>query len=126
MSLDPSLALQDAVYTAIKTLAGGKVFYRVPAKQPLPYIYIGADDMQSDYEAGDFTEATVTIDVFSKDKLELKAFVGQVRAALDRAISIEGFTVLEWEFDRTNYITGGDGLTEQASMQFIYLIAAAE
>eukprot|EP01037_Dinobryon_pediforme_P021278 gene21278-22104_t len=56
MSRDPSLALQDAVYSAIKTLVSGKVFYRVPPKTPLPYIYIGSDDLQSDYEAGDFTE----------------------------------------------------------------------
>jgi hypothetical protein len=121
-----ALALQDAVYHALIDLAGGSVFYSVPDSAPLPYIYFGDDDILMDYEAGDFVDATANIEVFAADKIELKTLVGQVIDALDTKLDIEGFDVMEWRIGAYSNRTMDDGLTQQASLEFDYLIQNAQ
>ena len=121
---DPALALQDAVYVAIKDVANGSVFYDVPDGQSLPYVYFGDDDITADYDSsGDFFDVTANVEVFAADKISLNTLVAEVVAQLDRQISIDGFTVLEWRVGFAHYRTMEDGLTQQASLEFDYLIA---
>lgn len=121
------LALQDAIYAALKTLANGNVFYDVPQDAALPYVYFGDDDITRDYDnGGDFIDATANIEVFAADKITLKEIVAQVIEKLDVKLPIEGFDVIEWRVGITSFRTMQDGLTQQASLEFDYLVQAAE
>lgn len=124
MTRDPSLALQDAIYLAIKDLASGSVFYDVPDGTPLPYIYFGDDDISGDYDSGgDFFEVSANLDAFAANKIELKGLVGDIVARLDRPIELSGFQIIEWRVDFIHYRKMEDGLTHQASLEFDYLVA---
>ncbi len=122
---DPSLALQNAVYEALKGLAGGSVFYDVPEKQSLPYIYFGDDDLTPSYDGGDFTDATANIEVFAADKAEVKELAALVSEALNKALELEGFVVIEWFVGPSSFRVMQDGMTQQASLEFDYLIQPA-
>jgi len=123
---DPSLALQNAVYEALKGLAGGSVFYDVPEKQSLPYIYFGDDDLSPSYDGGDFTDATANIEVFASDKAEVKELAALVSEALNKALELEGFVVIEWFVGPSSFRVMQDGMTQQASLEFDYLIQPAD
>ncbi len=126
MTRDPSLALQDAIYSAISDLAGGQVFYDVPAGTALPYLYFGDDEVTADYDnGGDFFDVTANIDAYAADKITLKELVGEVVERLDTQLSIANFNVVEWRVGFATYRTMEDGLTRQASLEFNYLIAPA-
>ena len=125
--VDPSLALQRGVYAAIKDVAGGAVFYAVPADQPLPFVVFGDDDLTQAFEqGGDFTEATVNIEVYANDKEELKVIVGEITAALSSGLTLVGFTVLWQDTISINYRVMDDGLTQQAFIEADYLIQPSE
>ncbi|APX65585.1 hypothetical protein AV944_06700 [Sphingomonas sp. LK11] len=121
-----ALALQDAVYQALKTLANGSVYYDVPQDAPLPYIYFGDDDLSMDYDnGGDFVDATANVEIFAADKIALKELVAQVIERLDTKLQIEGFDVMEWRVGLTSFRTMEDGMSQQASLEFDYLIQTA-
>lgn len=119
-------AIQGVIYAALVGIADGNVFDRVPAKQSLPYIYIGQDDFEADYDSADLTECTVEVHAFASTRDEVKLIAGQIRAALDAQLVIPDYLVLEWSYESTRYITDPDGLTEHAVLQFRYLVGATD
>jgi hypothetical protein len=122
-----ALALQDAVYQALKTLANGSVYYDVPDNAQLPYVYFGDDDLSMDYDSGgDFIDATANIEVFARNKIEAKELVAQVIEALNTKLLIEGYDVMEWRVGPWSVRPMDDGMTQQASLEFDYLIQSAE
>jgi hypothetical protein len=122
-----ALALQDTVYQALKSIANGSVFYDVPDNAQLPYIYFGDDDLSMDYDSGgDFVDATANVEVFARNKIEAKELVAQVIDALNVKLPIQGYDVMEWRIGPWTVRTMDDGMTQQASLEFDYLIQSAE
>lgn len=119
-------AIQGVIYAALVGIADGNVFDRVPAKQSLPYIYIGQDDFESVYDSADLTECTIEVHAFATTRDEVKLIAGQIRSALDTQLTIPGHLVFEWSYESTRYITDPDGLTEHAVLEFRYLVGATE
>lgn len=118
--------IQGVVFAALSAIAGGNVFDRVPAKQALPYLYIGADEFAADYDSADLTECTIEVHAFAATRDELKTIAGQIRTALDKKLTIPGHLVYEWSYENTRYFTDPDGLTEHAVLEFRYLVGATE
>ena len=126
MSKDPAYPLQKAVFDALEaTTLKGTVFHTIPAKQSLPYIKIGDDDFVAEYDAGDFTRATVTLVLADATKPKLKLSVAITREALDKQLSVAGFVVAEWQWESTTYYTAPDGMTEHAALTVEYLLMPA-
>jgi hypothetical protein len=118
--------IQGVVYQALSSIAGGNVFDRVPAKQPLPYLYIGQDEFSADYDSADLTECTIEVHAFASTRDDVKLLAGQIRTALDKKLIIPGHLVYEWSYEDTRYFTDPDGLTEHAALSFRYLVGATE
>lgn len=125
--IDPSHALQKAVYEALiaSGVASGRVFSRVPDKTPLPFVYIGQDQIIGRDDAADFSECFVTVDAYAATLPELKLMVGTIRQALHKQIELDGFTCCEWHFDSIRYIASVDESTEHAVIELSYLVLPA-
>lgn len=130
MQLEPSLSIQDAVYSALAAVdaAGGRIFLRVPAKTPLPYIEFGQDHvLGAQEEGGDMFEVNVEVSAFAGDMDSLKAVVNAIFGALYRPIEIVGFKAFEFHYEGTRFHkeyddTGATGTTEQADCSFRYMV----
>jgi hypothetical protein len=128
--LEPSLAIQDAVYAALASVnaAGGRIFLRIPPKTPLPYIEFGQDQVfGAQDQGGDMFEANVDVSAFAANMDDLKTVVGAIFAGLYRAIPAEGFNTFEFHYDGTRYLkeyddTGARGTVEQAVCSFRYMV----
>lgn len=118
--------IQGVVYSALANIADGDVFDRVQDGQTLPYLYIGQDDFEADYDSADLTECSVEVHAFATTRDEVKLIAGQIRAALDVQLTIPGYLVYEWSYESTRYITDPDGLTEHAVLSFRYLVGATD
>lgn len=92
----PADALHTAVLTALiaANVASKRVYHRVPPKTPLPFIHIGDNLVQSDFDGGgEFYDCDVLIEVFGKSKPEVNAIVTAVIDALSAPLTIPGFAV---------------------------------
>lgn len=116
--------IQGVIYTTLSAMAGGNVFDRVPAKQPLPYLCIGQDEFAADYDSADLTECTIEVHAFAATRDEVKLLAGEIRTALDKQLTIPGHLVYEWSYESTRYMTDPDGLTEHAILEFRYLVGS--
>lgn len=131
---DPSYALQKAIYDALvarpelTALIGGakpRVYDSVPATAVLPYVTIGEDTVTTDYEAGaDFSDCNPSIHVWSAGPgwPETKRIVAQVRAALETQLSLDGFTVCEFELQDVQYLPLDEDNTRHAVVQMYYKV----
>lgn len=127
---EPSLSIQDAVYSALAAVnaASGRIFLRVPAKTPLPYIEFGQDHiMGAQDQGGDFFEVVVTVSSFAENLDDLKNVVNLVYSALDTRVEIVGFKTATHTYEGTMYHkeydeTGAPGIVEQADSTFRYIV----
>lgn len=130
---DPALPLQKAVFDALAGAAGVKArcgdparVYDWPPMTPrFPYITIGEDQIIDDgTTCGEGFECFVTVHVWSREKgkPEAKAIGAAVRAALNVALPVAGFTVVEFEQRDARYLRDPDGVTEHGVLVFRYLI----
>jgi hypothetical protein len=122
MALDPAYPLQQSVYNALKTLADGRVYHRVPKEATIPYLQIGDDFIVSDYDAADMSDCTVIVNIVAATKPLAKQLAGQVRTALDKLLPVEGFTTVEGWFEEARYRSENDNKSELVVMDFHYLL----
>ncbi len=130
MQLEPSLSIQDAVYSALAAVnaAGGRIFLRIPPKTPLPYIEFGQDHvLGAQDEGGDMFEVNVEVTAFAATMDEAKALANVIFGALYRPIEIVGFKAFEYHYEGTRIFkefdnTGARGTVEQATCSFRYLV----
>lgn len=108
-------AVQAAVYDAIKTLAGGRVYDRVPDNAAYPYIQIAASQMlQSDPQGRTGGEEYLDLQVVSRGRgwKEAQGIADQIHDALNGAtLTIPGRSSAYSEIDRVATLEGQDGVT---------------
>lgn len=135
MPLDPSFAVQSAVFSTLTTDAGvvaqvgTRTYDRVPQNPTFPFIHIGDDQVIGDTYQGSATSTVhVSVHVFSRwqGKKELKSVAAAVRTALEGYLPLTGFVTVTYEYKTTRYLTDPDGLTEHAVIEFMYDVAAVE
>lgn len=123
--IDPAQNLQKAIHLALKSadIASGKIYHKVPPNTALPYLYIGDDLIEADYDGGPFSRCTVIVDVFAENALVAKALAGAVRATIETIeLAIDGFITAEAYFAYSRFIKEPDGLTAHAVVAVEYLL----
>lgn len=121
---DVSTALQRAIYSAIKTVAGGAVYDRVPQDRKPPYVKLGDDSIVIDNDATELYDCTATVYVVATTKKDVKAIADQIIAALDKEITVLGFITLQGWSEQSVFRSQADG-TELATLDFHYLLLRA-
>lgn len=130
---DPSLALQGAINTRLRSQVSGvanRVFDRVPADVVFPYVELGEFQTVDDgAQCHDGHEVYVTLHVWSRGigQVEAKTIAGAVRGVLHEAeLNIgSAWQFLELAHQDTRYLKDPDGLTSHAVLTFRALVAAA-
>jgi hypothetical protein len=140
---DPALALQTAVEAALRgsdalKAAMGLSIVRLyplapPDNAPFPYVTIGEDqivDDETDCMAS--SEAYTTVhcwaritDDVSGSRAQAKAMAGAVRAALNTALTLTGFVVVDHRFQDARHQTDPDRRTAHAVVTHRFLIDPA-
>lgn len=121
---EPSYAIAKAVDAALAAITGLTVYTRIPPKTPLPYVEIGNDQIIGEDDAGAFFRAYVEVSVYAATTGEMKAIAGKVFEALNRNLTLDGFTCHEFHYDGMvprREIQGQD-VIEQGVMTFEYLV----
>lgn len=120
---DPALALQKAIYEALRgeTGAGYNVFDTVPSTNPFPRIVIGpAQTIGAFADCYDGSESFLQIDVYSikvGSLPEVKAIASEVRDILhDAELTLEGHILELIAFESTVYSKEADNRTGRARM----------
>jgi hypothetical protein len=131
---DPSLALQAAVVAALKAdatltgLVGQRIYDRVPAGASFPYVALGSDEVLDDgydIDCGDGYEIFSALHVWSRavGQVEMKRIAGACRDALhDAALTVTGFSLIDFKHRQTRYLDDPDGATRHAVVGFRALI----
>lgn len=133
---EPSLALQGAIFSALKNsaavtaLIAGRVYDSVPASPVFPYVTLGNDTTQADHaECLDGSvETTVTIDVWSRavGKVEAKQIAGAIVTLLNHApLTLSGYRLVLIEHEASRHLDDPDGLTSHSVVTFKALIDEA-
>ncbi len=124
----PSTEVQKAVYARLIAAnipgVGSKVFHRVPASTPLPYLEIGRDLISGNDDAGDFYDCEVEIEVFATTIPEAKAIAERIHAALNSPLVLNGFSCHEHHFVglRPSRSIQGSDIVETIVVEFEYMI----
>ena len=134
---DPLVALQKAQHAILSGDAtlqaissnGVKIFDRV-SNNSFPYGVIGEDhENPDDMECETWTEVLSTVRFYSRavGKLEVKALAGRAHYLLDaeHGFSLQGFRLLAGHCTGIKINTHEDGLTNQAELNFRYLVQPA-
>ena len=128
---DPSLPLQDAVEAGLRADAvlatdmGGAVILftmSAPFGTPKPYLVIGNDQIVPDAGAdacGAADDAYTKVHIWTRDdeggieasRRQAKTLAAHVRRILTTALTVEGFTVVDWACEDVLHLTDPDGLT---------------
>lgn len=133
---DPSLAIQKAVYDAIKgdspAIAGGRIYDAVPATATFPYVSFGDVQVIEDgADCIDATEVFFTLDVWSRPgstmpgQTEAKQIGAQLRDLLnENQISLPGgsYRTVDLLHQDSNYIRDPDGLSVHGIIRFRALV----
>lgn len=138
---DPSLAIQNAVETAllnhvsVKAAFGGQVrLYTLsaPVDAKYPQIIIGEDQViGDDNECASGSEVTVTVHVYAREgtpaasRVKAKQIAGAVRAALTLQLPLDGHVMDDWKYETTRHLTDQDGLTAHSIVELTYLTTVA-
>lgn len=122
MTTDPSYELQRAVYQAITAATDVAVVHEVPQGQALPFIKIGDDIIDAEFDAGEFYACTVNVHVFERTTPKVKQLAGLVTNALAIDLQIAGFVTCENHYVQTVYSTEPDGVTKRAWIEVMYLL----
>lgn len=127
---DPSLELQAALVSKLKGNLGaevGEAVYDEPPVNPtFPYVTLGPCQVLPDKaDCIDGVIAYPVVDVWSQDPgfNEAKSITKDILAALDdQPLTVDGFDVIVFEFERVDYLRDPDGLTRHAAITFHALI----
>ena len=124
--------LQTAIYSALTnaspSIAGGRVYDRVPGSPTFPYISIGDEQVIDDGNTcDDGWEVFPDVHIWSRStagsKLEIKGIIAQVVPAVVGISSISGsFTVIAAQLETARTFRDPDGLTEHAVCSFRFVI----
>lgn len=123
--------LQAALYSALAgaspSIAGGRVYDRVPAKPVFPYITIGDEQVLDDGNTcADAWEVFPEIHAWSRStagsKAEVKSLIAQIVPAVIAISSVSGFNVRAAEIQFSHVFRDPDGMTEHAAMTFRFLL----
>ncbi|MFN6950983.1 MAG: DUF3168 domain-containing protein [Albidovulum sp.] len=133
MSVDPSLALQKAIYEALTespAVAGGRVFDHVPEGAEFPYISFGTfQSLGNRADCYDGTESFFDINVWSRAVgfPEAKGIADRVREVIDRAdLAIDGHTLELLDFQDAQAVRDPDGMTNRVILSFRALSQPAD
>lgn len=118
---DPSLPLQGAIFAALQNAGVSNVYATVPAGTALPWTVIGNDQVLAAYESAELYECFADVHVFGR-KPDHKRQAALVMASLNRPISIEGFSIVEYGFEDTRSIEEKDNQIGHLAMTFRFLI----
>lgn len=129
-------ALQKAIVGRLKanadldTLIGGRVYDRVPADAPRPYVHIrNFQTVDDSAECVDGAEVYIDLDVWSSavGKIEASRAAAAIRKALNFAPLVldEPYALAEIEHRDTNVGDGGDGILSRARLSFRALVEGA-
>lgn len=119
--MTPSLPLQAAVFAALETAGVTNVFATVPAGTPLPWTVIGDDQVLAAYDSTEMYECFADVHVFGR-KPHHKLQSAIVMLALNKAISITGFSTIEYGFENSRSIEEKDNQIGHIIMTFRYLV----
>lgn len=129
---DPSLELQGAIVTALKSnaavaaLVADRVYDRVPETALYPLIQIGNFTVNDDgADCIDGTEIFADLHIWSRTvgQVEAKRITAAVRSVLhDTTLSLSGFRMIDMRSDTTRVFADPDGETTHAVMTFRTLI----
>ena len=125
--------LQKAIFaalTAAPTVAGGRVYDRVPAVPVFPYVTIGDEQVVDDGNScDDGWEVFSDIHVWSRpatgSKTEVKDLAPPIVARLRTALAVTGFVVVVAALETMRTFRDPDGLTEHSVLTFRYLLQPA-
>jgi hypothetical protein len=133
--IDPSLALQKAVFEALAPVLAGVagVYDRVPVDPAgavaaaFPYVHIGEDHiLAATDQCHDAADAFAVVHVWSRavGKVEAKGVMAIVVAALAANLVLDGFAIITWACtDGPRHMTDLDGLTSHSVVTFRYRLA---
>jgi hypothetical protein len=137
---DPSVALQNAVETALRgsaTLksAMGLAVVRLytmaaPVNAPFPYVLIGEDQVMDDStECAESSEVITTVHVRSRvaddvaaSRIQAKSIAGVVRSTIKGLSAVTGFDVVLADFETTRHLIDPDGLTAHSVVSHRFLL----
>lgn len=139
---DPALALQNAVEAALRGSAAlasamGGVVRVYPVAAPdngvFPHLTIGEDQINDDEtECLASSEAFTTVHVWSRveddvtaSRAEAKRIAGIVRGLISRDIEVEGFVVVERQFQTARHLTDPDKRTAHSVVEHRLLLDPA-
>ena len=134
MSVDPSLALQKAIYETLTgdspPVAGGRVYDTVPANASFPYVSFGQfQSVANRADCYDGTESFFELNVWSRAVgfPEAKGIADQIRSLLDdETIYLNGHTLELLSFQDANAVRDPDGITSRVIMSFRALSQPAD
>lgn len=136
---EPSLALQAVIVAALKVgstddIISGRIYDRVPRSPTFPYVRIGDGDQVIAAKAECFEGSRTvytTLNAFSRPqedatnttqprgKVEVKQLAGAIVDDLDEAeLSPDGYRLVIFEHEQTEFTADPDGLTEHAIITF--------
>ena len=138
---DPSLAIQNAIETALRASGAVQAAFapsnvRVydmspPLDAPFPHILIGDDQIiGDDTECASSSEVAVTVHVYAREgtssqsRAKVKQIAGAVRTALTRQLTLEGHVCDDWIYDDTQHMTDLDRLTAHSVVRLTYWTTA--
>lgn len=124
--------LQQAIYAALVagSIAGGRIYDRVPASAAFPYVTIGDEQVIDDGSACmDEWEVISDVHVWSRpaigSKLEAKALIAQIVPLLATTLTVAGFRTVVGDLQSSRIFRDPDGLTEHGALSFRYMIDPA-
>lgn len=134
MSADPSLDLQKAVVSALRSsspsIADGRIYDDPPISAQFPYVSYGSDQVFSDdVDCIVSFEIFLSLDVWSRavGQPEMKRIIGEIRQALHGAdLSLDDFALVSIEHNSTRYLDDPDGKTKHGIVEFRALVDGAE
>ena len=123
--------VQKSIYDALMdspSVAGGRVYDRVPAAAQFPYVTIGDDQVIDDGNTcGDGWEVFANVHVWSREPgfPEAKSIAASVTSRISSIEEIPGFHLIEIDMRDVRARREPDGLTSHVICSFRFLIDPA-
>lgn len=131
--IDPSLALQTAIFAALETsnlpgVPSDRIYDSVPQNSATPYVSLGDCQVLPDKSGCiDGAECYPIIDVWStyggyKESKEIAAVIVAKLDDKPDALTVAGFDVIVFELDTYQPLRDPDGITRRVSLTFRALL----
>lgn len=133
--IDPSLALQGAIVTALKSSVSvravignpARIYDNVPSGAVFPYASLGSMQIINDSnDCGDQSDVFASVDCWSRAVgfPEVRSVAAAIAAVLANAVAVPGFRVVFQYVEDINYRRDPDGLTSRATIGLRYSLVA--